>query len=367
MILLELTGTAITVIGGVSAVGITASVFGIRKLVRIGQFSYHNARLSTMGNPYIIRDEVLPLLELKDPSTLIKTIQGDLSFKEEPTSFRESDRQLMHNFHGTLDALYIGSPSGVKPLVKSFIGIWEIDELKRLLRLIGHREEPLYPVGFLDEDLERQFLSARDTAQAIEVLEGTRAGKAIAPLAKEEGVGLDEIDSVLDRFVLDTFMDLDGLDSACRKGAKDFSHILADRYNIHLLVRSKASGLGREEIMPQIYSKGGTIGLPLLEQMAESSNLRETLSVLNGTHLENYFKDGAERGTHAIEIALDRMLLEASVGLSHTHGSTVGPSIRYLIGKEMELKNIRTLLQAVFSGWSQERTKELLILEVTAS
>ncbi|MEA3559505.1 MAG: V-type ATPase subunit [Candidatus Thermoplasmatota archaeon] len=360
---IELSGPLIAVIGASAAVALTASVFGIRKLIRMGQYSYHNARLSTIGNPYVVKDELLPMVDLKDPSSLSKSLQGDLSPKEEPTSFREADRELMEAFHRSLDHLMTGSPETIVPLVRSYLHIWEIEELKRLLRLVGSRKEPLYPVGFLDEDLERQFLASKDRVQALEVLEGQRVGNAIAPLASDEDIGLDEIDSVLDRFILDELVDVSGLPLGSRKGAGYFADLMIDRYNLHYVIRAKALGWSRDDVHTHLFSKGGTIGMQLLDQMVESANVREALTVLNGTHVETFIKDSLDRGMDAIEIALDRMLLQGAVGLSHSFGSGVGPTIRFMVSKEMEMKNLRTLYQSSFSGWEPERARGMLIFE----
>jgi vacuolar-type H+-ATPase subunit C/Vma6 len=238
-----------------------------------------------------------------------------------------------------------------------------MEELKRLLRFIGRRKEPVYPVGYLDVDLERQFLSSDDLIQAVELLEGHKINKTIMPLVKESDVGLDELDSVMDKFVIDRFFDMEGLPGSCKKGVRSLSHMMADKYNIQLLIRSKMNHWNREEILPYLFTRGGTIGFPLLEQMAESSTIREALSVLNGTHLEPYFKEAVDKGPTAIEVALDQMMLDGSINLSHSYGMNIGPTIRFLISKEMELKNLRTLFQSIFAGWEPDRTKNALILQ----
>ncbi|MBN1391031.1 MAG: V-type ATPase subunit [Candidatus Thermoplasmatota archaeon] len=360
---IQLTLPVIAALGLGAALLGAVLIFGIRKMVLMGQFAYHNARLSTIGNPYVTRDELTPLLGMSDPSSLIKSLQGDLASDEGASTFREADRRIMARFHASLDQLYTGSPKAVTPLVKAYIGFWEMEELKRLLRLVGKRSEPLYPVGYLDPDLEAQFLGSTGLAQAVEYLEGHGVNKAIAPLVKESEAGLEEIDSVLDRYVLDAIFDLDGVPISCRRGTRSFSHILADRYNIQLLIRSKMNGWTREQVMPYLYTRGGTIGVPVLEQMSESSNLKESISVLNGTHLERFFKDAVERGPTGLEIALDQMLLDASISISYSFGMNIGPTIRYMVGKEMEMKNIRTLVQASFAGWEVEKTRASLVYQ----
>jgi vacuolar-type H+-ATPase subunit C/Vma6 len=359
----QLSLPVIAAVGASAALISAASVYGMRKMILMGQFSYHNARLSTLGNPYVMREEVLPLVDLKDPGSLVKSLQGDLSLTENIGSFREADRSLMANFHRSLDTLQNASPKAVSPLISTFINFWEMEELKRLLRFVGKRKDPLYPVGYLDVDLERQFLSSDDLVQAVELLEGHRINKTILPLVKESDVGLDELDSVMDKFVLDRFFDMESLPHSCKKGVKALSHMLADKYNIQLLIRSKLNDWNREEILPHLFTRGGSIGIPLLEQMAESSTIREALSILNGTHLEPYFKEAVDKGPTSIEVALDQMMLDGAINLSHSFGMNIGPTIRFLISKEMELKNLRTLFQSVFARWEPDRTKSALVLQ----
>jgi len=362
-LVLQLTLPVIAAIGSGAALVGAVSVYGMRKIILMGQFSYHNARLSTVGNPYVTREEVFPLLDIKDASTLLKSIQGDLSLPDGVSSFREADRALMVAFHRTIDDMGKDAPGILSPLVRSFMVLWEVEELKRLLRLVGKRTDPLYPIGILGEDIERQFLQAQNISQAIELLEGQKVNRAIAPLMKDADVDLEEIDSVMDRFVLDQFRDVEGLAFTSRRGARAIADLLADRYNIQLIIRSKIIGWGRDDTLSHLYSRGGTVGTTHLEQMVDSSSLRESLSVLNGTYLEKFFKEAVDRGPAAVEAALEKMLLDGSVGLSHSYGSNVGPTIRYLVSKEMELKNIRTLVQASFAGWDPERTRSQLILE----
>ena len=191
------------------------------------------------------------------------------------------------------------------------------------------------------------------------------AGEIISPLIRESDVGMEEVDSVLDRHVLDRFKDVRQMPRSCRKGASAIFHLLCDRYNLQLVVRSRENAVPREDVMSQLYTTGGTVGIANLEQMIDSSSVREALSVLNGTHLEPYFKEAADKGAGAVEVALDRMLLDGSVGLSHTFNGNVGPTIRYLVSKEMELKNLRVLMQGAFSGWDPERIRNMLVTEGT--
>ncbi len=342
----------------------TAVVFGVRKLIRVGQYSYHNSRLSTIGNPYVKRDELLPLVDMGSPLALSKAILSELTPGNSIETFRDVDRSLMASFHGSMNSLLDGSPDTIKPLIRSYMSHLEGEELKRLLRLLGHRKEPLFPVGWLTSDVERAILSSKDLPSVMDVLEGQPVSKRVSDLIKvEEGVDLSTVDLAMDLHSLDTLSSMNGLSMGSRKGAKAFLDILSDRYNIHNILRSKAKGSDRDEVIGSLFTNAGIIGRPQLEQMVDSSGIREALSVLSGGHLDPFFKEADISSFTTLETALDRMILEGSIGLSHSYSSNVGPTIRYMISKEMELRNLRVLFQSAFSGWEPERTKKMLVME----
>jgi vacuolar-type H+-ATPase subunit C/Vma6 len=343
---------------------VTATIFGVRKLIRVGQFSYHNARLGTIGNPYVTKDEVLPLLDIDDPETISQTINSDLDPGNELISFRDVDRSLVVSFHKTLTSLCGSVPPSIKPFITSYMTRFEVEELKRLLRSIGTRKEPLFPVGWITDDIEVQILNSKDISGALEILEGQPVARRLSQVInKDEGVDLKAVDIALDRYFLDSLRDASRSGSASRRGIDALYQIMTDRYNIHMILRGKVTGMDRENILSSLNSDSGTIGMPVLELMIDSSGPKDSLMNLNGTHLEKFFKDTDNENMTSIENGLDRMILEGSIGLSHTFATGVGPTIRYLISKEMELRNLRVLFQGSFSGWDKNRTKNMLITE----
>jgi vacuolar-type H+-ATPase subunit C/Vma6 len=318
-----------------------------------------------MGNPYVRREEVIPLMEMDSPQAVSKSVTSDLLRGDEPGSFREADRLLTMNFHSCMDSLQRDSPVSARPLVKSYMSRLETEELKRLIRVIGFREEPIFPVGWLNPDVERNILTSKDIRTSLEILEGQPVSRRISEIVATDGEpDLSELDMALERFSLDSIGDVKDLPFNAKKGAKHFLDILADRYNIHLILRSKKIGLDRDKMVPMLYTSAGTVGRPQLEQMVDSLSIREALSVLSGSHLEMFFKDADISDMTSLETSLDRMILDGSIGLSHSYASSVGPTIRYMVSKEMEMRNLRIIFQSTFSGWDKDRTRRLLVMEV---
>ncbi len=350
---------AITASAGLIGMG---TVFGIRKLIRMGQFSYHNAKISTMGIPYVKKDEVLPLLELGSVSEVMKVVRGDLAVQADVTGFQDGDRELMRSFHRSVTELWRSVPGTMEPLVGSFIHRLEGEEVKRLLRLLGDRSDPLFPIGSLDGDLERSILGSHSITSALDHIEALSLGR-IGDALKEGEVDLVMIDDAIDRGVLDKFREMAARSSSTRRGASAFVDMVVDRYNLFTALRGKARDLPRESILQSLYKPTGTIGIVDLEAMCESTSLREAVSVLSGTNVEKHLREGMERGITGLEMGLDRMLLEGSITLSGLYFSNIGPTIRFLVSREMEVRNLRTTLQAVSSGWHVDRARKMMIFE----
>ena len=359
---LGMSGMMYPALGAAAMAGLAGAYVGIRHMVRLGQFSYHNARLSASGNPYVLKDELAPLTEMADPSSVSKTVQGPFSMNEVPGNFKDADRVLSLSFAAEMVSLFEGTPSDARPVLKALMLRYEAQELKRVLRSVGLREEPISPIGSITGDLERQLLTSKNLQQAVETLEGHPLGGAILQMGRMEDLPVQMIDLALDRAALAPFEDPKAFPFFVRKGAGSVGALLGDRYNMNLISRAKASMEDRDSIMAQV-SPVGTIGMDTLEQMAEAGSRREAFHQMAGTEIEKYLKDSLDSGPAALEISLDRMLLQGSVFIGSRYFSGIGPLIRYVISLEMELRNLRTVYLGSFSGWTGERTRSFLVTE----
>ncbi len=340
------------------------ALYGLRWLIRHGQYSFHNSRITTVGNPLLAREDLQPLMDAASPSALSKLVQGDISVQAGSFTIRDMDRDLTSSFHAFIENLSRDTPKAARPVLVPFMRRYESEELKRLIRRFGKGTEPLNPVGQLTEELERHLLGSKDLATFLEVLEVHPSYSYVSHELKGGEIDLIAVDSALDRFSLDAFSSPKGISWMGRKGIAELYMVLCDRYNLNMVLRAKASGLDRERTLIGLLPDTGILGRPLLESMAEASTRKEAVSLLAGSYLETFFKDLTDpRKGPDVEMAFDRMMLSISRSLAQRYWSTVGPTIGFLIGKELEVKNLRTLYVSKFGRWSEERTRALLIME----
>jgi V/A-type H+-transporting ATPase subunit C len=69
------------------------------------------------------------------------------------------------------------------------------------------------------------------------------------------------------------------------------------------------------------------------------------------------------RSISPLEIAMDRFLLSRIVDLSIQYTITAGPMIRYIVSKEYETRNLKTVLRGLSEGLPDNKITPLLITE----
>ncbi|MDG6224190.1 MAG: V-type ATPase subunit [Candidatus Thermoplasmatota archaeon] len=357
-----LSGLVYPAIAAGGALAVSGAAFGVKYMIRLGQFSYQNARLSTIGNPYITREQLMQLVEFGDADALSRSLQGSFSFNSPPRSFRDADHRLMDSFAKVIDELVKDSPSPTHPSIALLLLRYESMELKRLLRSVGSSDGPIHPIGSLRPDLEMQVLRSGGLSQAVECLEHHPLGKDISSLTRSGDVDLSSLDMALDRAVIGYMRRVEGVPKIAKKGTIDLGDTLADAYNINMMLRLKGGSTDREKAMTFVVP-GGTIRPDRIEGMAEATTVHEAVQVLSGTTAEEHLKRSEVSGTINMDVAMDRMVLDGAVRIGQRYFSGIGPTIRHVISLEMEMRNLRTLFLASFYGWERERTISNLVLQ----
>jgi len=353
---------AVAAVSAAAVAGGVGTGFAVRKLIRMGQFSYNNGRLSTLGNPYVLKEELTPLIEGGSPQAFVRSLRWEIGV-DENAPFREVDRGLVGSYHRTLERMMDEIVPPVRPMVQAFIWRAEGEEIKRLLRLLGRRDTPLFPVGEVTADVERSMLSSGSVPVSLDQIGIHPLFSDIKRDASEGELPMGKLDLLFDRACLKAFEELDGIPRSCRKGARALHGLLVDRYNVHVMLRGKELALDREVLLSLLHEPTGAIAKGVLEPMADSSSVRDAVGALAGTYVEDFLRHGVESGITDLEIALDRMLLEGAISISSSHYTTIGPTVRYLISLEMELRNLRAVARAVASGWEPDRARSLLVVQ----
>jgi V/A-type H+-transporting ATPase subunit C len=69
------------------------------------------------------------------------------------------------------------------------------------------------------------------------------------------------------------------------------------------------------------------------------------------------------KSIYSLEVALDRLLLKTASEIASSALIAAGPTIKFLMGKEFEMRNLKAVLRGMYEGLPSDRILPMLITE----
>jgi len=340
-----------------------------RVVISIANFTYPNAVFRSSGNPYLKEKKISDLIEGGNLNEIYSELAGD--GYEIPKEAREDIEQieielenrnveLMKKAHRT-------SPDETKGFTKTWLSRYDVKMAKRAIKAIKEDrieqiEDRLYPVEEIDEKVIEDLISARNIQEALSILRETDLEEVLEK--KEWEKKSFELDVALDKYAFNKLKaGIFRVESEQRAPVRYFFGKYVDLLNIKIILRGIREEIKGERLKDCILPNGRELPEWKLEEMAESANIDEALVQLEGTSYEDIRNKMQSDEKFDFEHYLDKKLLKVVTELNNQHILTVGPTLKYLVGKELELRNIRALIRGIKEDVDPVRIKELMILE----
>ncbi len=364
----------------------------IQMLYTITSFAYPNAKFNAVGNDYIKKSELEALIEARS----FQDASGILATRNYPVKDAkhadEAESSLNEYNIKSLEDILHDIPTGLHPLIKLYLKKYEVGIIKRVLRQqltasftrgrgvkgrmagkpvakAGASGAEIRPVGELTQDIIQQMLESERADEIADLFGKTPFGKELREAIHEYDGNFQKIENILDKYVFNELRKADmEVSYTVATPTKAFIDHLLDISNIKLLLRAKRKGFDAETCKGMLYPSGLILSNWKLEQMCEASDVPELAAELEGTKYFQVIKDlisnyEKTRDVSPLEIALDKYLLRLVVELAIQHTTTAGPTIRYMVSREYENRNIRTILHGLEEGLDYKRIMPLVITE----
>ena len=327
-------------------------------LLLIANFAYPNAMIKATSVLFLAKDRLRKLVE-SSREEFVETLRS----AGYPISSGESDPDKieaaidMHGFE-LMEETANSMPQRAKPFFEAWMRKYDINAIKNVLREKRAGEKPdalKIPLYELDRKVLSEIADARDIESAILVLQGTEY-----ELGPEERSGYS-VEAALDRKFFNGLVDsISTVDSDISRRISEFVDMYADITNIKSALRTQAMGMKSEAAMRSFVGPGSEIPEWKCENMVDAADMERAVSELSGTSYSD-----AVRGMNdmtEIESALDMELLRRSLELETKYSLDMGPTLSFVISREMESRNLKAINRAIEANMAWNDIEHLLVM-----
>jgi V/A-type H+-transporting ATPase subunit C len=211
-------------------------------------------------------------------------------------------------------------------------------------------------------------ISSSDRKDLINILNKYDFSKNIIDIVSEKDVNFLKLDISIDRFIINKFKEIK-VPYKCDQAKRRFINTLIDTSNIKYILRAKQLNYDPESIKQFFLGEGQEIATWKYNEMAQLESIPQVISSLEGTSYFEPLKNAIEifhkeKSVQIFENELDNNFLKLVRNISTQNYVTIGPTIRFLVSKEFEIRNLKIIVKGIGEGLSSDFIKPLLIKEV---
>jgi V/A-type H+-transporting ATPase subunit C len=336
------------------------------------KFVYPKAKFEAIGNPFLQEKNLTSVIDNKNLSDFKDSLNASKDYKISGETTLEIQQSLDDNFIKTIDMMRKDSSKKMNEFYSTYIQKMDLylikKELKNKLTDNAVSEESINNTLFSSSKKFLSDLSEAEKDQISGVIKNYGFGNELISLINQDNVDFLVLDSLIDKFMINSFKEA-RVPYKCENGKKRFIKTTIDIINIKNVLRCKQIGYDKETCMKIFLGEGQEIAKWKYEEFSGVDEVSQVISGLEGTSYYNVLKDSIEdynkgKSVQVLENALDSLFLKLVKDLSIQNYPTIGPTIRFLISKEFEIKNLKIIAKGIGEGFSSEFIKPLLTREM---
>ncbi|MBI1969980.1 ATP synthase A1 subunit C, partial [Candidatus Woesearchaeota archaeon] len=344
----------------------------IRK-IKLGFYPYTYARVSAMKGKLIKPEDYQKLLKMR-PGEITKFLE-ELEYKKEIDALGVQytgadllERALNMNLAMAYEKLRRISPPELRALIDAYLRRKDVWNIKTILRgkFVGEKPGEIkkllmpagtYSIAFLEGLAEKE--SMKDIIFALNI----PALKA-AYSAFEKNKDIFALENLLDHGYYTEMLEFT---KQLPKQGKLFAAFLRkeiDVLNITNLFRLKRAGIEKDKIMQYLFFPGEELTMRTVKRLLDLSieELFKELEKLNFEKIVRKLEQEREKSLVSLELELKKNLLDEAVLLLHQHPLSVNVILGYMFAKEVEIKNLKTIIKGKQLGVEERFIERCLVI-----
>ncbi len=345
---------------------------------RTGNYAYTVSRVKAKKAKLLKEEDYNKMLQMSIPE--ICRYMGETNYQKEIVDLagRHEGIDLVEyatytNMAKVFNSILGSSQGELKTMVSAYLEKWDIWNLKVILRGRSFGLDPdmvredLVPAGSLDmEDLEKLITLGvdDDLLSAFARMVGIPPQDLVAAYKNTEN-GLGEVEDFLDKYYYARL--LSSINPTTRPGRmfQDFVRMEIDNKNLETIMKLKAEGVYGDVVMKYIIPDGKQVDKRLAQQLANAETIEAMISDASQLDVADILKKLVENEDVLIRDVVHEMKqfeITQAKKFSHMYPLSVVPVIDYMIHKEIEVSNIRTIARGIESGLDKDLIKGLLVI-----
>lgn len=348
-----------------------------RRSGRNGNYAYTVARVKAKKSLLLGEEDYNKMLQMSVPEISryisesgYQKEMADLAGKFEGVDLVETATYT--SMAKVFSSILAASQGELETMVAAYLEKWDIWNLKVILRGKSYGldadaiREDLVPAGSLGaESLEK--LVALDSIEDII----SNYAKMVSMNAQEVldmykvSQNLGSVEDYVDKYHYQRLLASIDPSSRPTRMFQEFVRKEIDVKNLETILKLKAEGIYGEEVLYYVIPGGKQIDRKFATQLANAETIAAAASDLSQLEFYDVIKDLVEADNVNLSNVVTEMKkyeIAQAKKFSHLYPLSVVPILDYMIHKEVEASNIRTIARGVESGLSKETIKGLLVI-----
>tara|TARA_Y100000310_G_scaffold314606_1_gene364137 strand:+ start:1551 stop:2591 length:1041 start_codon:yes stop_codon:yes gene_type:complete len=339
------------IVGAAALAGFVVIAPVTKYALDIYPYLYANTRCSSRLSLLLNKKSYEELLAANSKTEALAILEDSYygNIVEHSKEFFSFSDALYEDLYKTFDWLSGIVPPALMPVLKSLNLRFEIFDIKNILNSIKENKT-LGDLNFIEnEELKLKLEAVKDFSSFTGAIENTPYSFIFQNKSLDN---LSEINTLLDKFYIENL--LNSISSVKDKKAvepfNEYIKILIDLYNVRIISRNVDSNATEELVDGGNLLKEDLAGVTdnaQLESTISNSIYGEMIGDVNNLNIENGFF---------------KFLIKQAGNIAAKYTIKSGAIVRFIIMKEIEFRNLNSIIKLKTENFSQENIRPLLIL-----
>jgi V/A-type H+-transporting ATPase subunit C len=334
------------------------------------QFSYINAKLEAIGNPFLNEKELNRLIESKNLNELKETLNTNKDYNIIGNNSNELHKSLDLNYIETLEKTKKDSSKKMNEFFNIFYEKIDLVFIKNLiknkLKNISTEEDNLNKINLKKTKKLYQDILDSENEKILDLLINYGFDEEIKNISITKDIDFILLDNKTDSYIINKLKNVK-IPQKCRKAKEDFVNRIIDIKNLKNILRAKNLSYNEKTCEKLFLGEGKEISNWKFQELLHSEDINQVISSLEGTSYFNDLKENIEiynneKSTQIFEKVLDERLLKNLKEISIQNYVHIGPIIRYITSKEYEIMNLKIISKGIEENINPDIIKKLTIM-----